>query len=297
MGIQSREYFRASDRDSHGWGSDTPACKWLVVSCVALFVLQLLFTRADSFTSAVDDWLALRPDAVLEGQVWRLLTAAFLHSRATPWHLIMNMLGLWWFGTTLERMYGSREFAAFYLLAAVFSSVGYVLFGLFTARLNPMVGASGAVLALLMLYATHFPRERLYFFGILPVEVRWLVVFYVAVDLYPVLLEIGGTDVWSNVAHAAHLSGLLFGYLYRRWDGRLSTLFRDWSGFHVRRRLRTMSTNRKLKVYQPDDEPPVDLDAELDRILAKIHEHGTSSLTEREQALLTQASQRYKNRR
>jgi len=296
MGITSRDYYREEHRGGGpGWMSDAPSTRWIIVVTVITFVLQaVLGTPRGRFPSLIDEWFVLDPDAVLSGQVWRLLTYAFLHDRAGLLHIIMNMLILWWFGGTLERMYGSREFLWFYLTAAVVAGVGFLGLGLALGTQGPALGASGAVMAVFMLYATHFPRERLWIFGLIPVEIRFLIAFYVAADLYPVLLQLSGERFQTGIAHAAHLSGLAFGWLYRvnRW--RLENSL-DWLTGGWRLRWRRMTTGRKLKVYRPE-EPVANLDAEVDRILAKIHDQGSESLTDRERAILTKASEKYKNR-
>jgi membrane associated rhomboid family serine protease len=297
MGITSRDYYREEHRGGGpGWMSDTPTCRWIVVVTVVTYILQIVITEPNRGLrdSLIDHWFALDPDAVLSGQVWRLLTYAFLHDRYSLWHLLMNMLVLWWFGSTLERMYGSREFLWFYLTAAVIAGLGFLGLGLVLGSHAPALGASGAVMAVFMLYATHFPRERIWIFGLIPIEIRWLVAFYIAADLHPVLLQLGGDDVGTGVAHTAHLSGLLFGWLYRvnRWrlENGVDLLTGGW-----RMRWRRMTAGRKLKVYRPE-EPVGNLEDEVDRILAKIHNQGSESLTDRERAILTKASEQYKNR-
>jgi membrane associated rhomboid family serine protease len=299
MGITSRDYYRDDERGSGGpsWMSDTPSCRWIVFVTVAAFILQIVLTspgRGFRRESLLEDWLILDPDAVFAGQIWRLLTYAFLHDRYSLWHLLMNMLVLWWFGGTIERMYGSREFLWFYLTAAVVSGLGFLALGLMLGAHNPALGASGAVMAVFMLYATYFPRQQIWIFGLIPVEIWLLVLIYIAVDLHPVLLQLGGENIQTGVANAAHLSGLFFGWLYRQNHWRLSAGFVSLTG-GWRQRWRRMTAGRNLKVYRPE-EPVGNIEEELDRILAKIHDHGSDSLTDRERATLTRASEQYKNR-
>lgn len=301
MGINSRDYYRddESGRGSGGptWMSDTPSCRWILFVTVAVFILQVVLTspgRGFGQISVLEEWLSLDPDAVYAGQIWRVLTFAFLHDRTSLWHILMNMLVLWWFGSTLERMYGSREFLWFYLTAAAVSGVGFLVLAFVLNSHNSAIGASGATMAIFMLYATHFPRQKVWFLGLIPVEIWLLITIYVALDLHPVLLQLSGEPVQTGVAHAAHLSGLLFGWLYRQNRWQLSAGFnRLTSGWRLR--WRRMTSGRNLKVFQPD-EPVGDLEQEVDRILAKIHEHGSDSLTSRERSILTRASERYKNR-
>ena len=175
-------------------------------------------------TSVVEDWGVLRSDKVLQGQAWRLLTSSFLHSRDTLLHLLFNMLGLFWFGVALERMMGSREFLLFYFMAAIASSLAFVGLDVVTHHHASALGASGAVMGVLMLYAVNFPRQiiRINFF--IPLQIRWFILICVIVDLYPVLLMLRGNSVSDGIAHAAHLGGLALGFFYGRIGWRWESL-------------------------------------------------------------------------
>src|SRR5262249_54483857 len=112
--------------------------------------------------SRVQEWCELDSNKVVyQGQVWRLLTHAFCHERFGVLHILFNMLFLCWWGCTLESMYGSREFLLFYLTAAVVAGLAFVGLDMWTGSSTPGIGASGAVLAVTMLYALHFPRETI----------------------------------------------------------------------------------------------------------------------------------------
>jgi membrane associated rhomboid family serine protease len=195
----------------------------------------------------------------------------------------------------MERMYGTREFTAFYLVAAIASGIGFVVWQMAIGYNARVIGASGAVLAVMTLFATHYPGLKIYVYGIFPIEIRWMIALYVLLDLWPVLQELRGGHPGSGVAHAAHLFGILFGWLYRRFHWHFSGWLRGFSLQRLPRRWRQTQAKRSLKVYDP--EPQANLESEVDRILEKIHEHGSGSLTEREQHILSQASQQYKNRK
>lgn len=300
MGLSNRDYYR-DDNNARGqsdWLPDTPTVRAVLIITVVVYLLQLLVTRPVAGPgldmgmrqALLTVWFGLDPVDVFQGQIWRLVTYAFLHDRADLWHLLMNMLVIWWLGSTLERMYGSREFLYFYLTAAFFGGLGHLAWGMSWGIPSRVVGASGVAMAVMMLYAIHFPRQQVWLMGLIPVEMRWLVAFYVLADLQPVLLAVSGEASMSGIAHVVHLGGLLYGWLYHhfriRWDDAADTLSAG-----IRRLLRP----RTLKIYRPE---PVttDLESEVDRILAKIHEQGTQSLTAREQATLAKASEVYKNR-
>ena len=291
MGIYDRDYYRKDSEASVGLlAGRSLACKRLIAVNVAVYILQVLTLGEGHGVTA---WLELQGAAVFQsGQVWRVLTYAFCHDPESPMHIVFNMLFLWWFGGQVEAIYGPREFVKFYLTAAVLSGVCFLAFNLAIGQVNPVVGASGAVMAVSMVCAMYYPRQVIYVMFILPVELRWLVTAYVVWDLYPVLRALGGgaDQLRGNVAHAAHLGGLLYGFLYKHYDLRFTRLFSGaaWSGMRLPRR------SSPVKLYRPPDEG--DLDRQLDEILAKISEQGESSLTDREREFLRDASRRYKER-
>src|SRR5262249_30568104 len=144
-------------------------CKIIIIVNIALFAAQLLTIhqekRTISFTppggtekvyeevqvpvSLVSEWLELKVDLVMQGQVWRLLTYAFLHSIGGVFHILFNMIVLWWFGTDVEDLYGPREFLAIYLVAAVIGGIAFSIVHLVAGQPDEScVGASGAVMAI-----------------------------------------------------------------------------------------------------------------------------------------------------
>jgi membrane associated rhomboid family serine protease len=244
--------------------------------------------------SIVQEWLELDgKKAVLGGQVWRLLTYAFCHDRTAIWHIFFNLLLLYWFGGTLESMYGTREFVLFYLTAAVVSGLAFVGLNFYTGSLVPCVGASGAVIAVMMLYTMHFPYQIIYVCWLIPVQMRWVMIFYAIWDLHPILLALSGDQYLDGVAHAAHIGGLAFGFLYAKYEWRLAPLG-DWISlprWKRRGRLRLYAAPEPIPVTEPDPEM-----GRVDEILQKICETGQASLTEEERAVLRGASERLKKR-
>ncbi|HEY1381075.1 MAG TPA: rhomboid family intramembrane serine protease [Gemmataceae bacterium] len=301
MGIYDREYYR-DERSSFLGTLARRGQMWkaLVLINVTVYILQLVTAR-HGVDGPVTNWLKIDTDAILGGEVWRLLTGAFLHSR--DWqHIVFNMLILWWAGSEVESIYGPREFLAFYLTAAVVASAVYVGVDALShpaGERSTALGASGAVTAVLMLFALHFPNRTIYLFFVIPVPALLLVVLYVAFDAFGVL----GLRPGENVGFAAHLGGAAFGFLYYKFQWRILNVWpSNWSISVPRPRPR-------LKVYrgEPEREPVVaaparpmpdsQLEAELDAVLEKVARHGKSSLSEREQQILMRASEIYRNRR
>jgi membrane associated rhomboid family serine protease len=299
MGIHDRDYYRDGGRGVFdSWGQQG-ATVWLIaVTCVVFL--------ADYVTRDLRNPVLLLngiydPARIAEGEVWRLLTPVFLH--AGLWHLACNMLVLYWTGTRLEERYGSKEFLAFYLLAGVSANLGYFLMqeaGLMP--FTPALGASGAVTAALVLYAFHYPRQRVYLYFVFPMPIWVLVVLYVALDTSGVLGAVKG-----QVAYAVHLCGAFFGLVYYQSGRRITALLPEFSRARRQPRLRVVPQDANpepepvgaaVEVPPPAAEPPGEhLEARVDRILEKVSKHGQESLSPEERELLFRASEVYKKRR
>ena len=242
-------------------------------------------------TSIIQEWFELNPRKTVEqAQIWRLVTSAFCHDRYGLWHILWNMLLLAWFGQRVERMYGSREFLLFYLVAAVCASLAYVALAYYNGSKLPAIGASGAVMAVMMVYVIFYPTEQFLLFWFIPVPLWALLSIYVLYDLHPVLLSLAGDRMFSGVAHASHLGGLAFGFLYWRLGWRLEPVMdRVWPVAHDRGAwpFRPPAVRRLAPLGN-------DLSERVDEILKKISEHGKDSLTEAERDILIQAGARYR---
>ena len=158
------------------------------------------------------------------------------------------MLGLIWFWIALEYMYGELEFLLFYLAAAILTGLAYVGLDLWTGESVPAIGKSGAVMGVLMLYACPYPYHTIRVWFFFPLEMRWLVLLYVAFDLHPLLLMLAGDEVNTGVAHAAHLGGLVFGFVYWNQRLRLAPLVDSIQKFDWRKKLRSKP---HLKLHSP----------------------------------------------
>lgn len=294
MGLYDRDYYRTDPAGSGLMGGVAPVCKWLIAVNIGVYVLQLL--AYDSVTP----WLDLDPERVVKHfEIWRLVTYSFLHSRDI-WHIVGNMFFLWICGRNVEPIYGPREFLKFYLAAAVFSGACFVAFGYAIGKMNPAIGASGAVMAVVMLCSLYYPTQQILLMMIIPVPLWALVWIYAIFDLWPVLRELGGEGSMNKVANIAHLGGFLYGWLYKKHDLRFSRLLGDmsWPGLKKLVRSRSVRRNSNVRLYEPPDERrnQADLERQVDEILAKISSQGESSLTDSERNTLKEASRRYKRR-
>lgn len=181
--------------------SNNSVALYLIAVNVGVYALTYVFPGLYA-------WLALIPQYTVSGMVWQPITYMFTHQSLS--HLLFNMLGLLFFAPQIERELGSREFLLYYLLsgflAGLFSLAVYVATGSWSVIL---LGASGAVFAVLLAFAVIFPTADIYVFGILPVRAPILVSIYALIEVVDQAL---GLD--SSVAHLTHLSGLAFGWTY-----------------------------------------------------------------------------------
>lgn len=317
MGIYDREYYQQRrQRVFGGFGTGGQVVKWLIIVNVAVFIVQMLTRQRTPFgllPSPITTFFALDTAAVLEqGQVWRLLTYGFLHSDDL-FHILFNMLFLYWFGRDLEEVYGPKEFLAFYLTAILAGGLGFTAFGAYFQLTGSLpwgqhtlrcIGASGGVTAVMLLCAFHFPNRIILLFFVIPVPIWAFVAFNVIQDAWLFTESVSSRNAFKTpTAVAAHLAGALFGFLYYRYQWRISRL----SG-GIRLKLPSLRRRPQLRVYRGERvEEPVavgpreivdeHLEAKLDSILAKIQAHGKDSLTEEEREILLRASEIYKKRR
>lgn len=299
MGLENREYMQDEFSYGSGFGS-RPRPRLSIVAqiiavTVAAFLLQLLTVSVVGSgleqvrESAVERWLVLDTDSVLSRlQVWRLVTYALCHNRENLWHIAMNLMTLYFAGQMVLSVMSEREFGWFYLTSAAFAGAVSLVFCRFFLPEAKILGASGAVLAVLTVAALHYPRQQVLLMGIVPVQMRWLLLMYVALDLLPLLS--GGWRV-SQKAHTAHLGGVLFGFLYVRQN----LNFSRWLE-RLPQRFGKPRRNRNLKLFAPST-PESSLDEQVDRILQKISEQGEASLTAKERQILTQASRQLRKNR
>lgn len=252
----------------------TPAVRPLLILNVAMFVVTVLAGRvAGAFLNA----LVLVPALILE-RPWTIVTYAFLHTDLL--HLLFNMIGLFFFGPRLEMELGTRRFLGLYFVSAIVAALASLI-----TPSTAIVGASGAVFGVLVGFANFWPRDRIYFWGVIPIEARWFIVLLAAYSIW------GGLAGGGRIAHFAHLGGIAGGWIY------LKVL--DYRSRAARfRRKATPSVGRVMAAdierwrnIPRESLHPVNRE-ELDRILRKIDEQGPRSLRPAEYAYLERLSPR-----
>lgn len=271
----------------------TPWVQRLVIANVAVYVLQLVFSDLTLRLSFIPALAITRP--------WTIVTYMFAHDPSSMWHLLMNMLGLFFFGPPLEERLGSRDFLIFYFVCGL----GGALLSFVFAFNAPIIGASAAVYGVLLAFAIFWPDVQIYIWGILPVKAKWLVGVIVAMSVISAFSASA-----DGVAHFAHLGGFAAAFLYLRFSGHRrygGGMMDRLKGAMPKRRNKNLTVvpggrdvgeappqppQQQTRRRREDDTRMLD---DLDRVLDKISHEGISSLSAEERRLLDEASRRYKN--
>jgi membrane associated rhomboid family serine protease len=221
-------------------------------------------------------WNLVLVPALMLVHPWTVITYMFLHDRGGLSHILFNMLALYFFGSRVEARIGSRHFIQLYL----FSGIAGGLLSLFFTPRAFIIGASGAVFGVAFAFAYFWPRERIYIWGVLPIEARWLVI------LTTVIAVVGGyTGGQGGVAHFAHLGGYAGGWLYLVWMDRRATAGRRAWQAKLSGPAAPVDTGR-VATIDLSRVHPVNRD-EVNRILDKINASGVASLTNEERTFLS----------
>jgi membrane associated rhomboid family serine protease len=240
----------------------------LIIANVALYALSLAAPGLMNAMTLVPAYALLRP--------WTLVTYMFMH--ASPSHILFNMLGLFFFGPRVEQELGGARYLWLYFISGIMGAVLSFVFTPFVA----IVGASGAIYGIFLAFAYLWPREKIFIWGILPIEARWLVVGMTALSLF------GGLGSEGNIAHFAHLGGFVGAYVY------LKLIDRHIHRAQLKAAIPVVVISRNAvdrwaridaaKLHEVNRE-------ELDRIRLKISTQGVESLSQQEISFLDRFSE------
>lgn len=300
------------DDFKNAWHKPNNGLAQLIIINIAVFVLLGLLAVISTLTGAEVVFALVYKQFTIPAPIeefilrpWTIITYAFAHSFSNLWHIIMNMLVLYWFGRVFVDFLGSQRLINLYVLGAIAGGLTYLLaYNLipwFSDRINlfdGMVGASAAVYAITVATATYWPDHRFYLLFLGPVKIAYIAAFFVFISL----LGSVGSNAGGNLAH---LGGALVGYLYARqlskgdeWGKWVFSSMQFIKSFFVKspkikvshkksssRKSSTSSSRRTStttsKNYNQD---------EIDKILDKISESGYDSLTKEEKEKLFNAS-------
>lgn len=259
---------------SFGTGSALPpSVRVLLMINVGVFLVDFLTGGRFLFQLlALDPWAVTR-----DLEVWRVFTYMFAHDFRGVLHILFNMLMLWMFGVPVAREMGEGGFLRLYLLSGLFAGVCSLVFYGATGNPAVVVGASGAIYALLVAFARFFPDQQLLMFFLFPVPVKYAVLIMGAISL----LMVNSGD---GIAHIAHLGGAVFAWVYLRWFWSPSRggFLAQWTQRRNRNRWeKAMRDGEKLRAAME----------EIDPILRKVGAQGIESLSRAERRRLDQVSE------
>jgi membrane associated rhomboid family serine protease len=259
-----------------GYNGLPDALKWILTISVGVYIIQAFGTwipiADQNLNRWIIDWLGF--EAIWPG---------------SPFHLLFNMLWLFFLGRAVEESLGPRTFLVLFLGAGLGGALLSVILG-FLAPFTVMIGASGAVYGIMVVFAMMYPRTPMMMLFLPPIEARYLVAGIIGIDL----LLLGSAD---GVARLAHLGGALSGFgMYRLqqqgtdlsgWIRPIERLWSEPPSGKARRRTSTMSDATIL-----EEEDEVDVRREIDELLDKVAKNGYDGLSKEEKRRLFDASQK-----
>jgi len=317
MGWQDREYAKGGSAPGGPSFGQMPGGSGLLIGGsivttliainAGIFALEAFVPAFKSFTShgmqkstpggaAVFGWCDLVPALVLKGQVWRLITAQYLH--AGFMHILFNMFCLHFLGRLIAGRWSPRRFLVVYTICGLAGNAFYVLLSTTGVVFpwTPAVGASGCIYGLLGMVAVWHPNMTIYIMGVLPIRARTLVIVLGLLAVWSV--QTRGSNYGGE---ACHLAGLVFGIWWaargERWWATT-----HWAFLPRRRKSPGRPTGpsrfsgsgkdgfaQRLAQRQTDAET-------IDRILKKVHDGGIHCLSEKEKQALSEATDRERQR-
>lgn len=299
-----------------------PITKNLLIINVLVYLAQLVFGR---YGVDLTNLFGLHFILASDFKIWQLVTYMFLHGGI--FHLFFNMFSLWMFGRIIEQVFGPKRFLLFYFVCGVGAGLmqelfqfgqygveglaayemvsidGYLMPKDMYLNLWTTIGASGACYGVLLAFGMTFPNERIMLLiPPIPLKAKYFVIGYAAIELFSAFSSGGG-----NIAHFAHLGGMLFGWLlilyWRHHQGPRGGGFTGWENYQPPRRkkshfedfrlrmkgffgrLRTSRSTRKFKDRTADYDYNARKKAReerIDHILDKVKRSGYDSLTAQE---------------
>jgi membrane associated rhomboid family serine protease len=294
MGVYDRDYYRNDYRRPVGVASWS-AVTTLIVINVAIFI-------ADQFSPDLGhgfrwlDWhMALWSNVYRHpSELWQFVTYGFSHDPMSIMHILGNMFALWLFGRDVEAIYGKVQFYKLYFSLIVLAGFAWVVIQRIVAPgdVVPTIGASGAVMGIMMVYIFHFPHRTFLFMFAIPMPAWVLGILYVYFDLSGALGGFRLTD--QSVNNVAHLAGAAFGILFYQTHWTLFSLWPESWFKSVKRRRSGYRVYRGDRDRDGDGGDPRQLQKRVDDILAKISREGEASLTAEERRTLEEASRKYR---
>ncbi|MDP6727071.1 MAG: rhomboid family intramembrane serine protease [Candidatus Marinimicrobia bacterium] len=245
----------------------TEAIKILIGINAGLFLLKFISQSQIDLARI----LGLSPSSVWP-MIWQPVTYMFIHGDV--FHVLINMFVLWMFGSEMESIWGRKQFLRYYFLTGVGSGLVWLLFNIGQSY-SVLIGASGAIYGILLAYGMMFPNRTVYLYFMIPIKVKWFVIFLGAVAF------LSSFNNHSNISHITHLSGMVIGFAYLRY-------YWHWKDirFSVYKQLKEF----KISIKDRKNQNTLKMQQQIDHLLDKINKTGYDNLTDEEKDLLYKAS-------
>jgi membrane associated rhomboid family serine protease len=269
--MQQNYYYR---QVRFGPGHITPVIRNLIIANVAVFLLQSILNL-----TSMRGFLELHGGMVpalfiYKLHLWQPVTYMFLHGGVT--HILFNMLALWMFGCDVEERMGSRTFAVFYFFCGV--CAGLMTCAFWKSWNIPTIGASGAIFGVLLAFGLMFPDRMILVFFIVPMKAFYFVIGMGMLELYYLIFSQGG-----GISYIAHVSGMLFGFVFLRFAGRIMGAVDGATG-------KLESRTRRIDARSLEEDR-----RKVDEILDKIGREGIHKLSRAERNFLKDHIRRNKS--
>lgn len=291
----------------------TPAVHWLIGLCVAVFFVQETILLPDIMAR----WLGYTASNLASHALWTVVTYMFVH--ANVMHLLLNMLTLWMFGRRVEQSWGSTTFTWYYLWCGL---GGWFFHYMFANGSSVLVGASAAILGVAVAYAVRWPDDEILLFAIVPMKVKWAIALMAGINVVMAVIAHGSL---SGTAFAAHVGGMVAGYIYLRTPTAQSLdrfrrriapapdygddppravpkstgsrpRERDVDDIVAQSKAAIARVRPAAPASQPSGQPTPAATSPLDAVLDKIAATGMGSLTAAEKAVLDEMSRKLRDR-
>lgn len=289
-----------------GFGFFPPAIKVLLISNIAIFILQFLLQGDVVFSNILARWFYLWPIESGYFMPWQLVSYMFLHGGIS--HLFFNMFALWMFGMDIENLWGTKRFLFYYFLTGIGAGVANLFIAPLFGPTAPTIGASGAVYGILVAFGYLFPDRPIYLYFFVPIKAKYLVVIYMVIEFFS-----ASNSLNSGIAHIAHLGGGIIGFIYLlitykrlgniSFGGKPRNPFENFSSkttsYQEKPKMTSVFSNEseKVKPAQYEDITTNDYKLEyeeqqrkaqerVDAVLDKLSQGGYQSLTDEEKRIL-----------
>ncbi len=247
-----------------GPGALSPFIRVMLIANILIFIAQWFYPQLAQQLGLVP----ARFFSEFPNLLYQPLTYMFLHGSIG--HIFFNMFALWMFGTEIERRWGSKAFSRFYFLAGL--SGAFLCLVVNASQPYPIIGASAAIYGILVAYWVMFPNRQLYIYFLLPVKVKWAI---------PGMMLLGFLFSAGNIAHMAHLGGIIFALVYLKMD---------WRWVHFTGWLKNRRYRRQEIESQKNRQQAEDIMKRIDAILDKINEVGIENISKSDRKFLEEAS-------